>query len=355
MKKLYVILILLSVVSVLSFSVSAAETWYTDWGYISYGYGYAWGTALSPTTPYLPWGANTIFHGHRRDIPDDDKYATPWGCYIDMADAQVGYIYYIDISMNVRVIESGGPYYSFDSPIYGDYDYRISSIAPALGDTYGDYLSLQQYVGNGISVSCEIGADNRANISITVSTTYAPELIGNVVLLTGLWSWNQESADVLTHGLYMSANNVGISMQADPDGTYYQQALIANIAAGNAAAAQYYSDSLAKLDAIQDAGSDYIDVLPTAEADQLGSSVAAISSAEGALQGSASELQSEVSSDWSDYKSQSVSAVSSLQPTALAVSDLYIALTDAMPTEVRALLFVIPIILFFGFLIGRLQ
>lgn len=99
------------------------------------------------------------------------------------------------------------------------------------------------------------------------------------------------------------------------------------------------------------AGSGY----PVPDGSTLDSSVSSINSAESALTGKSSSLMDSVSSEWTANKNTAKSFLTTISPTATEIKNVYSILTAAMPDEILALFAIIPLLLFIGYLIGRVK
>ena len=82
---------------------------------------------------------------------------------------------------------------------------------------------------------------------------------------------------------------------------------------------------------------------------------AAMSSAEAAVRDKSSDLVASVESDWSAMQSTAKAGVTSLQPAAATVNSAFGLVMDELPDEVKILFVAIPILLFIGWLIGRVR
>ena len=107
------------------------------------------------------------------------------------------------------------------------------------------------------------------------------------------------------------------------------------------------------LEQIVNAGSGY--PVPDSAASSLDSSVSSIDSAESALTGKSSSLMESVASEWTANKGTAKTFLATIKPTAVEIKNVYTTLTNAMPDEVLALFAIIPLLLFIGFLIGRVK
>lgn len=82
---------------------------------------------------------------------------------------------------------------------------------------------------------------------------------------------------------------------------------------------------------------------------------AAMSSAEAAVRDKSSNLVSSVDSEWSVYQTDAKALATTLKPAATHINNLYATITAELPDEVKALFIAIPILLFIGWLIGRVR
>lgn len=82
---------------------------------------------------------------------------------------------------------------------------------------------------------------------------------------------------------------------------------------------------------------------------------AAMSTAEAAVRDKSDDLVASVESDWSAMQSTAKAGVTSLQPAAATVNSAFGLVMDELPDEVKILFVAIPILLFIGWLIGRVR
>lgn len=82
---------------------------------------------------------------------------------------------------------------------------------------------------------------------------------------------------------------------------------------------------------------------------------AAMSTAEAAVRDKSSDLASSVDSEWTGYQSDAKALATTLKPAATQINNLYATITAELPDEVKALFIAIPILLFIGWLIGRVR
>ena len=82
---------------------------------------------------------------------------------------------------------------------------------------------------------------------------------------------------------------------------------------------------------------------------------AAMSTAEAAVRDKSSNLASSVESEWNGYQSDAKALATTLKPAATQINNLYATISAELPDEVKALFIAIPILLFIGWLIGRVR
>lgn len=132
----------------------------------------------------------------------------------------------------------------------------------------------------------------------------------------------------------MTTNSWSVSAEYDPGGSNYLE---------------YLADIRDQLHA----GDDYTP--PSDAATSLDSGVSSINSAEGELTGKSSSLMDSVSEEWTANKNTAKTFLTTIQPTAVQVKNFYTTLTTALPDEVKALFAIIPLLLFIGYLLGRVK
>ena len=101
------------------------------------------------------------------------------------------------------------------------------------------------------------------------------------------------------------------------------------------------------------AGDDYTP--PDSAASSLDNSVGGLTSAEGVLKDKSSSLKDSVSSELSSNISSAKALVTTLKPASVQINNLYTTVMTALPAEVKAVFIAIPLLLFIGWLIGRIR
>lgn len=125
-------------------------------------------------------------------------------------------------------------------------------------------------------------------------------------------------------------NGWGVSCEYDPGGSKYIE--------------EY-------LDQIVNAGSGY----PVPDGSTLDSSVNSLNSAEGVVKDKSSSLINSVSSEMSDNLSQAKALSTTLKPAAVQINNIYNSFLSVLPAEVKAVFIAVPLLLFVGWLVGRIK
>ena len=94
---------------------------------------------------------------------------------------------------------------------------------------------------------------------------------------------------------------------------------------------------------------------PIPDGTSLDSSVSSIITAEGILTDKSKSLKDSVSSELTNNISTAKSLVNTLKPASIQINNLYNTFLTALPNEVKAIFIAIPLLLFIGWLIGRIK
>ena len=105
------------------------------------------------------------------------------------------------------------------------------------------------------------------------------------------------------------------------------------------------------LNQIVNAGSGY----PVPDGSTLDSSVNSLNSAEGVVKDKSSSLINSVSSEMSDNLSQAKALSTTLKPAAVQINNIYNSFLSVLPAEVKAVFIAVPLLLFVGWLVGRIK
>lgn len=133
-----------------------------------------------------------------------------------------------------------------------------------------------------------------------------------------------------TLNITTTVNGWGVSAEYDPGGSKYIE--------------EY-------LDQIVNAGSGY----PVPDNSTLDSSVNSLNSAEGVVKDKSSSLINSVSSEMSDNLSQAKALSTTLKPAAVQINNIYNSFLSVLPAEVKAVFIAVPLLLFVGWLVGRIK
>lgn len=133
----------------------------------------------------------------------------------------------------------------------------------------------------------------------------------------------------------ITTNSWSVSAEYDPGGSKYIEDYLADI-----------RDQL-------HAGDDYTP--PDSAASSLDSSVGGLTSAEGALKDKSSSLMDSVDSQMSENVTKAKALVATLKPAAVQINNVYNSFLTVLPDEIKAMFVAIPLLLFVGWLIGRIR
>lgn len=128
----------------------------------------------------------------------------------------------------------------------------------------------------------------------------------------------------------LTTNHWGVSCEYDPGGSKFLE--------------DY-------LDQIVNAGSGY----PVPDGSTLDSSVNSLNSAEDAVKDKSSSLINSVSSEMQDNLSQAKALSTTLKPAAVQINNIYNSFLSILPAEVKAVFIAVPLLLFVGWLVGRIK
>lgn len=101
------------------------------------------------------------------------------------------------------------------------------------------------------------------------------------------------------------------------------------------------------------AGDDYTP--PDSAASSLDNSVGGLTSAEGALKDKSSSLMESVDSQMTENVTKAKALVATLKPAAVQINNVYNSFLTVLPDEIKAMFVAIPLLLFVGWLIGRIR
>lgn len=215
------------------------------------------------------------------------------------------------------------------------------------GYSFYPYSNIKDYCFYSTSL---VTAGNKAtnildNVVVTANVTYSSDTVAVVsytvvfnsktsnlpsidtIYVYAPWRYDLNDADSAT----VTVNHFGFGCQYDPDGSSF-------------------NDYAKK---IYEYGSGY--PLPDDAASSLDSSVDGLTSAEGALKDKSSSLMDSVESQMSENITQAKALVTTLKPAAVQVNNIYNSFLTVLPAEVKAMFIAIPLLLFVGWLVGRIR
>lgn len=285
-------------------------------------------------------------------VSAEDKYLTltdyGFGTCIS-SNTTGGYIlksptYVSDASKNFTLSRTSGTlfvYWAF--PIKQDYTYTctfsftlnsssrfsLSKLgSPLYSNVLAGYNDTVSVSSDKVLYSLTVDTANSTSVTGSVSVSFNPALSGiglNDIYLYAMLKMSNSNDT----GVTCSIPGFGVSCKYDPGGSEF-------------------SDYLEMIYSYGD-GND----LP--DGSEIKSQGSAMSSAEGAVRDKSSDLVSSVSEDWTQYQTVAKNAAVSLKPAAATVNNIYALILDAVPDEVIALFIAIALLLFIGWLIGRVR
>lgn len=180
------------------------------------------------------------------------------------------------------------------------------------------------------TLTYEKNTDNTYTINVTVS--FNPSSCG--INATDIYVYAPASAKDGTYSL----NGWGTYASYDPNGSYYDD---------------LYSDYLKDISNQLHKGDEYTP--PTSAATDLNDSLTSFDSAEGVVKDKSSSLINSVSSEMSDNLSQAKALSTTLKPAAVQINNIYNSFLSVLPAEVKAVFIAVPLLLFVGWLVGRIK
>lgn len=229
--------------------------------------------------------------------------------------------------------------------IESGYTYTIDIAIQSSGTTYGENIYNISYSDQDWY---KAGNDYRINSFNDIN-------INDIIFTSNI------SGDLKTYQIIFNSNNINIQglyyilFSVFPYSNGYQAITVANYnisATYDPDSSNYDELYLQYLTTIINYGSG--NSLPSGGSD-LGLAQTDLSSAEDALSNKSDSLASSVSNQWTTYKSTTQTFVTDIKPSATAVSTIYTNFVDSLPDEIKALLISIPILIFLGWLIGRVR
>ena len=215
---------------------------------------------------------------------------------------------------------------SFDPDYTYTFTFRFTSTESIPTTSSFVYLSRQKYSTsqNLESVKCysNLSRDNNQYIA-TVKINFG--LLGITEFPAYVTMKLNNTIEITT-----TVNGWGISAEYDPGGSKFIE--------------EY-------LNQIVNAGSGY----PVPDDSTLDSSVNSLNSAEGVVKDKSSSLINSVSSEMSDNLSQAKALSTTLKPAAIQINSIYNSFLSILPSEVKAVFIAVPLLLFVGWLVGRIK
>lgn len=257
--------------------------------------------------------------------------------YVDMLDYGMLYrknSYYYDVDGAGSTIT--GNYFvwywaldSFDPDYTYTFTFRFRSTEriPNSASTFV-YLTRKKYNYNNETTNVPVYSDlsydsNTGNYTSTVKLNF------------GLVGWTEFPVYIsmrLSNAIEITTtiNGWGVSAEYDPGGSKYIE--------------EY-------LNQIVNAGSGY----PVPDDTNLDNSLNNLNNSEDVVKNKSNELMNKVTSDMSQNITEAKELSTKLKPAALQINNIYNSFMSVLPTEVKAIFIAIPLLLFVGWLVGRIR
>ena len=297
------------------------------------------------------WGMNTISYNSKPNYMD----------IFTTTDAVLGGNAQRDLMYMFGIKSESGYTYTLSNTFHIDGDMTYIKKHPYIDQVaYRNNLNPDYSYSNGAQKRYKLDnftdtilvtLDNNGNGDYKLTVVYNPDKAGisysDVYLFISVFSWYS------TYYANLNLGNEIITCVRDIDGTIFEKTVLDTLSEMQQSDSEFYTNALDVLNSIYNYGSDY--PIPDEAAKKLNNSVSSMSSAESALSSKSDQLMSEVSDTWSSNKQDVKSYAATLKPAAAQVNQLFLSITSSLPTEVKILFVVIPMLLFIGWLIGRID
>ena len=314
------------------------------------------GVSAAENIALLDWGWGYNFSG------DFTKTTIPTGCTIDTDPNDV----FVGSSSRLVMHKVGIPAASGYTYTYTNTFSLIgtnTAYTPCIGDqlltlgykfsntpdqTYTTGAKYYKYDGNIKSalVTIERLSDNGYRLKVVYNPDVSGITIGDIYLYVNVFLKSESSIKPTLQ----LGNEVLVCMK-DPSGEGFNSAVLDAVNQIKEDNENYHSNALELLDQLLNTGSDN----PLPDAKDIKDQGTAMSTAEGAVRDKSSDLIESVSSDWTQYQTDAKNAALTLKPAAAAVNNVYNLIINEIPDEVKMLYVAITILLFIGWLIGRVR
>lgn len=258
--------------------------------------------------------------------------------YVDMLDYGMLYkknSYYYDVNGAGSTITGNRFvwYWALDS-FNTDYTYTFTfrfSSTERIPDTVSTFVYLTRNKFNH-------NTDTTTNVPVYSDLSY-DSTTGNYTSIVkinfGLVGWTDFPVYVSMRlnnnsEITTTINGWGVSAEYDPGGSKYIE--------------EY-------LNQIVNAGSGY----PVPDGTNLDNSLNNLNNSEDVVKNKSNELMNKVNSEMSQNITEAKELSTKLKPAALQINNIYNSFMSVLPTEVKAIFIAIPLLLFVGWLVGRIR
>ena len=258
----------------------------------------------------------------------------------------------MDPTRNIEYLSTGTTYSIYDAAPFG----FVTGFEVALDTTYTITFTAKLDTDNGNSFSKDIS-------TVSISRTFISDgsSLANVYRPSNLDNFVITSSHTNTSISYSITFN-STQIQITPAGLRYFYFWIFNddnpitFSLSSFTVKSVYDPGGEVIDYLREIysyGSNY--TLPEEAALSLDSSVKSMHQAESTIIEKANSLISSVSDSWESNKTSVKEFSKSIKPAAAQMNNLFLTIQNSLPTEIKVLFVVIPMLLFIGWLIGRID
>ena len=234
--------------------------------------------------------------------------------------------------------------------------------------TYTLYTDVNQWPMNisflGYTTFLDIGSNSIEINSLQYDENALFEVIDNGGTITyqvvfnsgeksGLYYWHMLLDKFRATGqTHVSIAQHGVEATYDPGQDYFIEQILNTLVQIKNDNQNYHTNALDILNNMFNYGSDY--PLPSGGA-ELDSAQTALSEAEGAISDKSSSIKEQISSQVQSNLELAASSADQVKQDSIQIKQLYATVTSSLPDEVKLLFVVVPLLLFVGWLIGRVR
>lgn len=335
MKKVLCLALVITLIFILNVHISAVNPVYVD--VLDYAVCYFASNTSAPNR-------GTIVRQYPYTFPSSPAYPT------------VGYYAQLEFEPNTTYVLSWT--FETDQPELFQGFFEVTKAKSYTVNSQNGVLDIVSWSGNSkidtsyIAYNQQIG-DTLVITELAFNTGNIPELV------TGLPMYVIYRGSGSVKGVTVNDFTMSAYATYDPSGDQLNSILVDMVGDIQQDLENYHTNALEVLDAISgqinnviNSGSEHSSTIPT-NGDELSSTVTDLDNAEQDLYNKSDSLIENVQSQLDESKNKAVAALPNLTTSALAVTNVYNMIKSTIPDEVKILFVVVPVILFFAYLIGR--